>query len=89
MREDTETYNDRGQYQLPPDEEEEPKQRSTDPIEQKKEKIWEAIQKEVDEDDDADADADSDADGSDPDVDNEDSEESQESEEEGNEKKDP
>ncbi|CAI2364915.1 unnamed protein product [Moneuplotes crassus] len=89
MREDTETYNDRGQYQLPPDEEEEPKQRSTDPIEQKKEKIWEAIQKEVDEDDDADADADSDAEGSDPDIDNEDSEESQESEEEGNEKKDP
>ena len=50
MREDTESYNDKnvGGYQLPADEEAEPKRRSTDPDQQKKEEIWQAIQKEVD-----------------------------------------
>eukprot|EP00343_Euplotes_focardii_P011719 CAMPEP_0205830570 /NCGR_PEP_ID=MMETSP0206-20130828/41435_1 /ASSEMBLY_ACC=CAM_ASM_000279 /TAXON_ID=36767 /ORGANISM="Euplotes focardii, Strain TN1" /LENGTH=98 /DNA_ID=CAMNT_0053134359 /DNA_START=264 /DNA_END=560 /DNA_ORIENTATION=- len=78
LREDTENYNDRnlGEYQLSADQEAEPKRRSTDPEQQKKDKIWENIQKQVEEDDEEEVD--SDANDSDPDL-GQDSDDSQES----------
>lgn len=81
MNQDTEA-DDRGQYQLPADEEEEPKLNPNDPKQKKKNEIWEKIQKqaeEEDEDDDGDSDVEDEVDD-DANGDGEDSEESQESE---------